>query len=453
VSKSGRAPKNDPALFALAMAAGLGDAKTKQAALDALPVVARIGTHLFHFVRYVEAFRGWGRGLREAVSNWYLGRDVDSLAYQVVKYQSRDGWSHRDVLRLAHPKTSKRKQNAVLRWAVKGEVMKSAPELIHAFEEAKTADEKRTIELIGEYGLTREMVMTQHLKSKAVWEALLDNMPMHALIRNLGNLSKNGLLVPGAWDVIEQVTTQITDAKALEYARVHPVALLVASKTYGQGHGMRGRGTWEVVGDVVDALETAFYMAFDAIHPTNKRYVLGVDVSGSMGAQILNMPLTAAEGAAVMAMTTYRTESKAAVIGFAGGTRTGAWQFAPGGTEMRDLKLTRKDTLNTVLRKTREMNFGRTDCALPMLWAMERNIEADVFVIYTDNETWCGKIHPVQALDQYRQKTGIPAKLAVVAMTSSGFSIADPDDAGMLDVVGFDTAAPSVINKFAAGDF
>jgi 60 kDa SS-A/Ro ribonucleoprotein len=43
VSKSGRAPKNDPALFALAMAAGLGDAKTKQAALDALPVVA-VGT-------------------------------------------------------------------------------------------------------------------------------------------------------------------------------------------------------------------------------------------------------------------------------------------------------------------------------------------------------------------------------------------------------------------------
>jgi 60 kDa SS-A/Ro ribonucleoprotein len=33
-------------------------------------------------------------------------------------------------------------------------------------------------------------------------------------------------------------------------------------------------------------------------------------------------------------------------------------------------------------------------------------------------------------------------------MASNGFSIADPDDAGMLDVVGFDTATPQVIAGF-----
>jgi len=38
----------------------------------------------------------------------------------------------------------------------------------------------------------------------------------------------------------------------------------------------------------------------------------------------------------------------------------------------------------------------------------------------------------------------------VVAMTSNGFSIADPDDAGMLDVVGFDTATPNVVSDFIA---
>ena len=36
-------------------------------------------------------------------------------------------------------------------------------------------------------------------------------------------------------------------------------------------------------------------------------------------------------------------------------------------------------------------------------------------------------------------------------MTSNGFSIADPNDAGMLDVVGFDTATPQVISGFAGG--
>jgi 60 kDa SS-A/Ro ribonucleoprotein len=71
ISESGRAPKNDPALFVLAMAAGLGDDVTRAAALGALHRVARTGTHLFHWLQYVKAFRGWGRGVRKAVGRWY----------------------------------------------------------------------------------------------------------------------------------------------------------------------------------------------------------------------------------------------------------------------------------------------------------------------------------------------------------------------------------------------
>ena len=52
---------------------------------------------------FVEQFRGWGRSLRRAVGGWYAGRPVDALAYQAVKYRQRDGVTHRDVLRLAHP--------------------------------------------------------------------------------------------------------------------------------------------------------------------------------------------------------------------------------------------------------------------------------------------------------------------------------------------------------------
>ncbi len=44
VSEGGRAPKNEPALFALALAASAADLATRQAALAALPRVARTGT-------------------------------------------------------------------------------------------------------------------------------------------------------------------------------------------------------------------------------------------------------------------------------------------------------------------------------------------------------------------------------------------------------------------------
>ncbi len=72
----------------------------------------------------------------------------------------------------------------------------------------------------------------------------------------------------------------------------------------------------------------------------------------------------------------------------------------------------------------------------------------DAFVVLTENETRFGGEHPSEALLRYRDKTSIAVKLIVVAMTSNGFSIADPEDAGMLDVVGFDAATPQVMADF-----
>src|SRR4051794_864750 len=117
VSDQGRAPKNDPAVFALAIVAAAGH--TAKAA-EALPKVCRIGTHLFQFAAAVDGLRGWGRGLRKAVASWYEGRSADDLAHQVGKYQRRDGWSHRDLLRLAHPVSNDPARQAVYRWAVGG---------------------------------------------------------------------------------------------------------------------------------------------------------------------------------------------------------------------------------------------------------------------------------------------------------------------------------------------
>jgi len=86
-----------------------------------------------------------------------------------------------------------------------------------------------------------------------------------------------------------------------------------------------------------------------------------------------------------------------------------------------------------------------------MVWAQKENVNVDTFVVYTDSETWCGAIHPSQALRAYREYSGIDAKLVVVGMVATDISIADPKDRGMLDVVGFDVAAPQVISDFSAG--
>jgi 60 kDa SS-A/Ro ribonucleoprotein len=83
-----------------------------------------------------------------------------------------------------------------------------------------------------------------------------------------------------------------------------------------------------------------------------------------------------------------------------------------------------------------------------MLWAARNKLDVSAFITYTDSETWAGNIHPAQALRQYRNEFVSDAKAIVVGMTSNGFTLADPNDRGMLDVVGFDTAAPAVIADF-----
>jgi 60 kDa SS-A/Ro ribonucleoprotein len=98
-----------------------------------------------------------------------------------------------------------------------------------------------------------------------------------------------------------------------------------------------------------------------------------------------------------------------------------------------------------------DIPFSSTDCALPMVRALERREIVDAFVIYTDSETYMGKIHPQAALEQYRAVTGINAKLIIVGMTSNCLTIADPKDLNTLNLAGFDTATPRLINDFIAG--
>jgi 60 kDa SS-A/Ro ribonucleoprotein len=195
---------------------------------------------------------------------------------------------------------------------------------------------------------------------------------------------------------------------------------------------------------VVDALDAMVYKAFDFVEPTHQAYYLGIDVSSSMGYAFSgNSLMTCAQGAAVMTMTIARTEAQHIIKGF---TSTNGYNAKS--TLMSDLLITANTTLAEAFAEVYQKNFGQTDCALPVLDALKRQIFVDVFVVITDNETWAGEIHPSQALQEYRARFNPKARMIVIGMTSTGFSIADPSDPLSLDVVGFDTSTPSIIAEY-----
>jgi len=446
LSTSGRAPRQNPAIFALAAAASLGDAEGRKAALDALPLVARTGTHLFLFASYVEQFRGWGRGLRRAVADWYLSKPVDDVAYQAVKYRQRDGWTHRDLLRLAHPPTDETARKSLFNW-ICGRDNREVPAIVDAFENAQRATTVAGwLECIGSAPVSWEMLPDTALGEPAVWAALIEKgMPQTALMRQLPRLTRLGVLKPMS-ATGKTVAEQLADPEKLRKARVHPVNVLVAARTYASGQSARGQGEWTPVAGIVDALDGAFYAAFGAVEPAGKRTMLALDVSGSMTSAVAGMPLSCREASAALALVTAATEPQHMIVGFTGSGNNWSYNTTSALTE---LAISPRQRLDDAVSAVSNLPFGRTDCALPMLHAQRNNLEVDTFCIYTDNETWAGTVHPHQALRAYRQASGIDARLIVMAMTPTQFSIADPTDPGMLDIAGLDSAVPTLISDFS----
>jgi 60 kDa SS-A/Ro ribonucleoprotein len=453
VSVAGRAPKQDAAIFALAMCAGWGDADTRRAALaDGLPKVCRTASHLLQFASFVEQFRGWGRGLRRAIAAWYNDRPVDELAYQVVKYQNRHEWANRDLLRLAHPDGVGEDRQLLYAWMAgkaDGRFADDAPahdgvRLVWAFERAKTmaADATSTrsatqlAAFVAEHKLPREAVPTEWLREPAVWDALLTDMPMTALLRNLATMTRVGLITP-LGEATTRVVERLRDGDRLRKARVHPIAVLSALVTYAGGRGPRGSSEWKPVETIVRALDDAFYASFGNVTPIGGRVLIGLDVSGSMTTGCVGgVPnLTPRTASCALAAIHVATENHCEVMAF-------SESFVP-------FKIARGEKLEQIVARADAMPFAGTDCALPMLYAIEKRLEVDTFIVFTDNETWFGQIHPDEALRRYRAQSGRAAKLVVVGMTATGFTIADPNDGGMLDVVGFDSATPNLIADFA----
>ncbi len=486
ISKAGRAPKNTPAIFALALASADPNEATRKAAFAAIPEVCRIGTHLFEFLEAVRTMRGLGKGLAKAITKWYTGKEPDKLAYQLVKYQQRAGVSHRDVLRLTRRHGARGELDpsleASLRWAVapgsmgltrqvvrrtgKGEVSHEytvdgdkLPAILVAHDRITRPDVdlKDAIKIVTEHRLTHEMVPSQFLGKPEMWEALLPHMPVGAMVRNLGRMTANGLLKP--MSDAESIVKGALSKERIVKARLHPLNVLVALKTYQSGHGARGKLSWSPSRAIVDALDAAFYDSFGSVEPSGKRTMLALDVSGSMSFMgIAGMPgITPRMGSAAMAMVTARVEDNWHCLGFCSSNKPSnqmwGWSNYHQNDGLTPLNISPRQRLDDVVKAISHLPFGGTDCALPMLYALKNKMKVDTFIIYTDSETWAGNVHPFQALRDYRNKMGIPARLIVVGMVSNGFTIADPNDPGMLDVVGFDTASPNIISSFSRGEF
>ena len=290
--------------------------------------------------------------------------------------------------------------------------------------------------------IQREHLPTELLNTPQIWNTLLSGMGMTALVRNLGKLSQVGVASSRSQDIIKM----LTDVKNVKDSKIHPLQVLVGMKTYSQGKGDLGSMTWPVNSYITTALSTTFRQAFGNITPTGKRFMIGLDVSGSMSMCMCAgaKNITPREGSVAMAMMTLHAEGaqNVHIYGFSNIFYNFNGKIRP--------EMTIQDAI-----KATDVPFGATDCALPMTEALKmythNGVGIDVFCVYTDSETYAPTVHPQVALEQYRKVTGIDAKLIVVGMVANQLTIADPKDKNTLNLAGFDTSTPELISMFVRG--
>lgn len=448
----------EAALFALAIAASprFAPEETNAQALAALPIVARKAQHLALFAGYVSKTRGWGRGLRSAVANWYAAHPVGSLASQILRRPSSNRKLHRALLRLAHPKATSLAQNAVYQWITDGRLGHLATPEIRAAElrmvegylrmrEASTAREAAGF--IEVFRLGPAQVPVRWRGSAEVWEALFDHLHYRELLRYLPAMTASGMLSRNSGNAALAVA-RIADRKRILAARAHPVELAAAMARY------RGAARIAAVESVFDALDEALTIsassqpsavsAVDESDVPGGRILVGIDGTASMqGAAVCGLAgLPASLAAAAIAM--------GIALGHGDARRSSRQPVSvvPFHREAGDpIDIEPGMRIAGVLNQIRSKP-SRSDAAVVIECALRKRERVSTFVIVTDRTSDAARING--ALRRYRETMGIEARLALFQLASRdvpGWQA----DCGTIAFAGLDLQASSALNGFLAG--
>jgi 60 kDa SS-A/Ro ribonucleoprotein len=479
VSHEGLAEKQDATLFCLALATRSSNLATRQAAYQAIVPVCRTLSQLCTFLNFRFALGGvdggklvgkkiknardkdgkpiderYGNhassdGLRRALRRWLNAQIDENLAYQIIKYPQREGITFRDILRLAKPVADSPIRGELYGYAVKGELhdLSANPEIWRRLDAVRKVGidgvrPDQVAEMIREYDLPREVVRTEMLNDPVVWEALLQNMPVMAMVRNLGKMTSIGLFKDSQNKKL--VVDRLHDEQRITKSRIHPLALFAAQNTYQSGHGLKGNLSWNADSKIVDALGDAFDLSFKNVTPSGKRILLAIDTSGSMRGYANSSSMSSASAlSAVMALVILRSEDNVDVIGVDTSIQ-------------RNLGLSGKMRPIDAANQIAKYGGGGTYLELPFDYARQ-NGPYDAIMLFTDSEN--GGMGLRKAQEQF-VSGGEHRRIILAQMVANsyGWTKADNQDWNTvgrksLEIVGFDPSIGKLTSDFLAERF
>ncbi|WP_159888003.1 TROVE domain-containing protein [Paenibacillus puerhi] len=328
--------------------------------------VVRIPSDLSDFLTILKGLgRGeGGRAVKRQVNRFLAG----TSEYWAIKYNGRGrGYSLGDAIATAHPKPEDLKQQALFRYLRGLEANLTLLPQVEALENLKLASaEEEQIAWIERGKLPYEAVTGAIKPSRAVWEAMLYQMPTFALLRHMNALHRAGVLEDQR--NLDYVVSRITDGQALRKAKILPFRLATAFR--------------QVDHPVLrDALREATELTFDNLPELGDKTAIFLDISGSMNGQYLEI-------GSVFALALYKKTRGSSLF----------WLFD---TEVMDAKPSRRDSILTQAAQIHAR--GGTDTGAPIRKLIQERKKVDQIIIITDEQQNSGSPFYEQ-LRLYRSK-------------------------------------------------
>lgn len=377
------------------------------------PQVVRYPSDLSDFLTILN---GIGRGEGGRAVKRQVSRFLSEISeYWAIKYNGRGrGYSLGDAIATAHPKPADMKQQALFRYLRGKEADLSLIPQVEALEKLKLASsEEEQMAWITRGKLPYETVTGAIKPTKAIWEALLYQMPTFALLRHLNALQRAGVLEEKR--NLDYIINRLTDQGALAKAKILPFRFATAFRQVEHPA-------------LQDALREAVELTFDNLPVLGERTAIFLDISGSMEGQYLDI-------GSVFALALYKKTKGNSIF----------WLFD---TKVVDAKPSRVDSILTQAERIRA--YGGTDTGAPIRKLIQDRKLVDQIIIITDEQQNSGSPF-YHELKRYRAKVNRDVKAFIVDIAPYQHAMVQHEDPQTYYIYGWSDTVLTYIAQSVQG--
>ncbi|XP_030747696.1 60 kDa SS-A/Ro ribonucleoprotein-like [Sitophilus oryzae] len=439
----------------------------------------------FDFIKYYTQLRKNCKlpsSVEKIVKKYYTKKSSLELAQSFAQFNSLHTWTHKDLIKLAHVKPDTTLKDAVIKYILKKQPNDRANEeeqkvmdiLRKTTELRSTTEAVNAVPLLAELKLTIKQVSPSLHQNLEVWSAAIENMKIQEILPHLEKLYKLGLLKPSCEpNISNQLINIFTSPDTVKASGVHPIEVFTYMKRLEKGgkpldpklvHHLQNdkkiseenlkKATVRTEAKcihILNALHKCFNLACNNVSPTNKRYLVTIDVTDqAKKAQCMgNKALTSLEVAAAYTLVLLRVEKDVFI-----------------GTFKDDKvcvhSITKKISYADLLKKISAETSTSSMVWSSIDWATSHKKNIDVFVNFIDSHFFANFIKEkkrepyFQSITDYRKKMNVPNSKFLIFYTDDRINcrvVGRDEMSNVLDVNGFDYLACKVAESFSRGAF